>query len=312
MEVDGAACRQSAVIGGGLWPASIRPRFHGCTAPQQEIQRMSLSISRMSLLAIVLSAAFPLSSAGAETVVVCTVVADAATGEFLKQEGRCDTRATSASTFKIPISLMGFDAGILKDLHMPALPFKKGYPDWIPSWRSTTNPAKWMRESVVWYSQQITTALGVDRFGGYVRAFRYGNQDVSGDPGKDNGLTRAWLSSSLEISPLEQVAFLRKVVRRELPVSARAYEMTQALVDVGPQPGGWHVYGKTGAGPSRDADGTVARARPWGWFVGWATKNGRTVVFARLTKDTARPSAPPGPSARQAVLRDLFSSADSL
>lgn len=271
-----------------------------------------MSIGRISLLSIALFAAFSLSAVRAETVIVCTIVADAATGEILKQEGHCDTRATSASTFKIPISLMGFDAGFLKDLHMPALPFKKGYPDWIASWRSTTDPAKWMRESVLWYSQQITGALGAGRFGAYVRAFRYGNQDVSGDPGKDNGLTRAWLSSSLEISPREQVAFLRKVVRRELPVSARAYEMTQALVDVGPQPGGWHVYGKTGTGPSRNADGSVARTRPWGWFVGWATKNDRTVVFARLTKDTTRPAAPPGPAARQAVLRDLFSSPDSL
>lgn len=31
--------------------------------------------------------------------------------------------------------------------------------------------------------------------GDYVRAFKFGNEDVSGDPDKDNGLTNAWLSS---------------------------------------------------------------------------------------------------------------------
>ncbi|WP_373369869.1 penicillin-binding transpeptidase domain-containing protein, partial [Klebsiella aerogenes] len=31
--------------------------------------------------------------------------------------------------------------------------------------------------------------------------FEYGNQDVSGDSGKHNGLTQSWLMSSLTISP---------------------------------------------------------------------------------------------------------------
>jgi beta-lactamase class D len=243
---------------------------------------------------------------------LCTAVADAATGQMLKQEGVCDTRATAASTFKIAISLMGFDAEVLQDAHTPALSFVEGYPDWNPVWRSTTDPAKWMQDSVVWYSQQVTTALGEERFRRYVRAFQYGNEDVSGDPGKDNGLTHAWLSSSLEISPLEQLAFLRKIVRRELPVSAHAYAMTRTLTDIGLQPSGWHVYGKTGAGASRHPDGTLVLGQPWGWFVGWATKGDRTVVFARLTKATERPSVPPGLAARDAVLRDLFSSPSGL
>jgi beta-lactamase class D len=140
-----------------------------------------------------------------------------------------------------------------------------------------------------------------------VRAFHYGNADVSGDPGKNNGLTNAWLGSSLEISPLEQLEFLRKVVGNELPVSAHAHEMTRTLIEIGPQPGGWHVYGKTGAGPSRNSDGTRVVGQPWGWFVGWAVKGDRTIVFARLTRDTERPAVSPGRAAREAVLRDLFS-----
>lgn len=248
-----------------------------------------------------------LSSAYAETMTICTAVADAATGEMSKQEGTCVTRATPASTFKIAISLMGFDAGFLSDAHTPALRFEEGYVDWNPAWRSTTDPAKWVKDSVVWYSQQITKALGKERFSRYVREFQFGNEDVSGDPGKDNGLTNAWLSSSLEISPREQLAFLRKIVRRELPVSSHAFEMTTTLVDIGVLPSGWHVYGKTGTGASKNPDRTVGMAQPWGWFVGWATKGDRTVVFARLTKDTERPSVPPGLAAREAVLRDLFS-----
>ncbi len=45
--------------------------------------------------------------------------------------------------------------------------------------------------------------------------------------GKNNGLTNAWLSSSLEISPEEQIAFLQKLAADQLPVSLKAQEMTK-------------------------------------------------------------------------------------
>lgn len=163
----------------------------------------------------------------------CAALADAATGKVLKQEGVCDQRVTPASTFKIAISLMGYDSGFLKDEHSPALPFHEGYPAWNPAWRATTDPTTWIKNSVVWFSQQVTQSLGEERFRRYVAGFHYGNEDVSGDPGKHNGLTRAWISSSLKISPLEQLAFLEKVVRRQLPVMARSYEMTSRITDAG-------------------------------------------------------------------------------
>jgi beta-lactamase class D len=88
---------------------------------------------------------------------------------------------------------MGYDAGFLVDEHTPALPFRDGYLDWNPSWRATTDPAGWMTNSVVWYSQQVTRHLGEARFQRYVSEFRYGNEDVSGNPGKQDGLTLAWI-----------------------------------------------------------------------------------------------------------------------
>ena len=46
----------------------------------------------------------------------CTLVIDAATNARLIRVGdRCDERLTPASTFKIPLSLIGFDSGILVD-----------------------------------------------------------------------------------------------------------------------------------------------------------------------------------------------------
>ena len=71
---------------------------------------MNLS-RRVALTAMVLFAAGDASAA-----TTCTLVIDAATNATLIRVGdRCDERLTPASTFKIPLSLIGFDSGILVD-----------------------------------------------------------------------------------------------------------------------------------------------------------------------------------------------------
>jgi len=222
---------------------------------------------------------------------VCTALADAATGKVLVERGDCRTRVTPASTFKIAISLMGYDTGFLKDEHTPTLPFREGYVDWRPSWRAATDPTKWMTDSVVWYSQQITRSLGKERFASYTRRFGYGNADVSGDADND-GLTMSWIGSSLRIAPVEQLTFLGKLVNRQLGVSAHAYEMTARLTQFGQHPDGWDIHGKFGASSG------------YGWYVGWATKGPRTLTFARLMvkEDTQPQDVPAGVLARDAFI----------
>lgn len=254
----------------------------------------------------------PATPARAEMSVVCTVVADAGTGAVLRREGDCETRVTPASTFKIALALMGFDAGILTDEHAPVMPWRHGYPAWLPTWKTDTDPSGWIRNSVVWYSQKITEALGKRRFAHYVEAFDYGNRDVSGDPGKSNGLTRSWIGSSLKISPLEQIAFLRKILDHRLPVTPHAVETTIHILDTGLEPGGWHLWGKTGSAAARHPDGSLDRERPIGWFVGWAEKNHRKVVFARLVRFDRRPSVSSGLAAKDSVVADLFATPGSL
>ncbi|MGQ4274593.1 class D beta-lactamase [Terrihabitans sp. B22-R8] len=244
--------------------------------------------------------------APASAATLCTVFVDADTGKVLTREGSaCDERVTAASTFKIALSAMGFDAGLLKDLHDPAWPFKEGYPDWMQSWRTTTDPSAWMANSVVWYSQQLTRALGEERFGNYVKSFRYGNADVSGDPGKRNGLTRAWISSSLRISPLEQASFLARLVRGDLPITRQARDMTERLIAQSMLAGDWALYGKTGSGAPIGADGKADFSRSYGWFVGWAKKKSRTIVFVRLTQDERKEKTTAGVRTRNALIREL-------
>ena len=237
---------------------------------------------------------------------VCTLVLDATTNATLVRVGeKCDTRVSPASTFKIPLSLMGFDSGILKAAQAPAWPYTEEYPTSNEPWKRTIDPTSWLRDSVVWYSQRFTRTMGFDRFKQYVEALGYGNRDLSGDSGRDNGVTNAWLSSSLQITPTEQVAMVRRLVRRELPFSPQAIDLTMSIVPTFPLANAWTVWGKTGTGSQRRPDGTNDRDRQFGWFVGWARQGPRTVVFARLLEDDGPEPVSAGLRARDSMLADL-------
>ncbi|RKD50804.1 class D beta-lactamase [Rhizobium sp. WW_1] len=264
---------------------------------------------KASLLAVAVFVAAP-AAANAET--ICTIVEDVESGKALVREGDCDRTLSPASTFKLALSLMGYDAHILTDEAKPVWPYVKGYSDWSTTWEHEATPRLWMEKSIVWYSQRLTEALGAQKFQAYVRKFDYGNRDVSGNPGKHDGLTHAWLGSSLKISPVEQLVFLRKLVRHELGVSAQAYEMTAKIADYGAQPSGWHVFGKTGAMPASKAGARPDRNRMYGWFVGWAVKGDRRVVFARLTGEERRIPGSAGGRTRDTVFTHLFSRPGSL
>jgi beta-lactamase class D len=139
-----------------------------------------------------------------------------------------------------------------------------------------------------------------------------GNEDVSGDPSKHDGLKWAWIGSSLQVSPREELDFLERLVRRELPVKPVAYEMTQRITRIDGEHGGWEIHGKTGAGFPKLADGRSDHAHGYGWFVGWASKGGRTLVFVRQTQDTEEHDSPAGLRARDAFLPALPATLDAL
>jgi len=261
-------------------------------------------VGRLLFLSLAVLFATP---ALAKQQVACTLVVEVGSDTPLLQEGNCNGTVSAASTFKIAIALMGFDTGILASANSPVWPYKDGYPDWNPKWKQDHTPRTWMRDSVVWYSQQITTKLGEERFARYVDAFDYGNRDVTGDKGKANGITNAWLSSSLQISPAQEVAFLTRMLSGKLPVSPESVAKATILLDNGAQSNGWHLYGKTGAGMQQKTDGTPIRGKPFGWFVGWAEHGDRKVVFARLMRFTERPSSStPAFIARDGLKEALF------
>ncbi|WP_137175698.1 M56 family metallopeptidase [Massilia sp. HP4] len=299
-----------ALAFGGVTPDTLAARVELIRAPGTARHTALARGAGCAILALAFGANLALQPALAWTSqpsrLDCTLMLDAASGARLVEQGDCGVRATPASTFNIVVSLMGYDAGILVDAHTPALPFRQGYIDWLPAWRTTTDPTGWIRNSTVWYAQQVTSRLGLAALQSYLGRFDYGNRDLSG------GVTDAWIGSSLQISAGEQAAFLRKVVNRELGLSPQAYDTTATLLRLPTLPNGWDVYAKTGTAVLEQPAGTQEPARSYGWFVGWASKGGRTIVFTRMTLDRQHPERAAGPLLKEAFLRELPSRLDAL
>jgi beta-lactamase class D len=186
-------------------------------------------------------------------------------------------RVTPACSFNIALSLMGYDAEILKDEKTPIWDFQEGYDDFSPSWKTFQNPQSWMAQSCTWFSKIIALQLGVETVQNYLTRLEYGNQNISGGLGKPGQMNSAWISSSLKISPHEQVHFIQKMIQGKIPVSNHAIQMTKRLLLKEELSKGWKLYGKTGLGTLFRKGDENLKVR---WFVGWIENDRNFFPFA--------------------------------
>ncbi len=202
---------------------------------------------------------------------------------------RCNEQLPPNSTFKIPLSLMAFNEKLITQ----QTTFKwDGTQGDLSAWNNDQTPASWFTNSVVWVSQDLTQQMGLEKIRLYLSTFNYGNQDFSGDPGLNNGLTHAWLASSLKISAVEQLHFLTAMLNGELGLNQTAIKETKNNMYLGKLNNGASYYGKTGSGrhgrnerlsePSKLRDG---------WFVGFIEQGSDQYIFVSNLSDTVAPLA---------------------
>ena len=125
-------------------------------------------------------------------------------------EQPCDQRTTPASTFKIPHALIALDTGVVTDAD--ALVKWDGRKYWSEAWHRDHSLRTAIHESVVWFFQGTARAIGPERMREYLAALDYGNAEVEG------AIDMFWLDDgSLRISPKEQLRFMARLYRDELP-----------------------------------------------------------------------------------------------
>lgn len=205
---------------------------------------------------------------------------------------RCARPTSPCSTFKVPLALMAFDSGILEDENSRIA--WDGTKTSRAEWNRDQTALTWMQYSVVWFSQRLTPQLGMEKVKSYLSGFDFGNQDMSG------GLTTAWLDSSLQVSPDEELRFWQRFWRQELPVSKHAFDMTKKITLVDTSTSRWTLHGKTGSGGIGASGPNHQSVLCLGWFVGHVARGDREYVFVTSYSDRVESAdrRPPGPIAR--------------
>jgi beta-lactamase class D len=206
------------------------------------------------------------------------ILINGTTNEIIKEFGpHINEQSTPACSFNIVLSLMGYDSEILKDEKSTIWDFQEGYDNFSESWKVSQIPGSWMSRSCVWYSKIIGLQLGLETIQSYLALLEYGNQDMSGGLAEPGMMNPAWISSSLKISPKEQVDFIQKMFSKKIALPSHVIEMTRTLLLKGELPGGWKLYGKSGLGSISGQDDNNLKVR---WFVGWIENSHSFFPFA--------------------------------
>jgi beta-lactamase class D len=202
---------------------------------------------------------------------------------------RCSVRFTPASTFKIPNSIIGLETGVIAD------------ENFVIPWDSVKrrdacdkdlNLKEAIKYSCVPYYQELARRVGEVKMKEMLAAFNYGNMDIS------DGVDQFWLKGSLKISQAEQIDFLKKLYKYELPVSKRSVDILKSIIVLA-DTSGYIMRGKTGWGFQDNKD--------IGWLVGWVEKDGNVYFYATNIESDAESEsfASARRSITESILRDL-------
>lgn len=192
------------------------------------------------------------------------VLHDAASGEtWLYQDELCTQRVSPYSTFKIISALIGLESGVLSDVSDTMTYSGAQYPN--PQWNRELTLQEAFSSSCVWYFRQVLDEAGREQVQVVLNKLSYGNCDISEWEGSGVNpmpeLNGFWLSSSLLISPKEQVDVLWTLFEEGDGFDSENIALLKQLMRL-EEKAGAVLYGKTGTGPEGQ-----------GWFVGFLEKN---------------------------------------
>ena len=205
---------------------------------------------------------------------------------YYYDSSRCFIRFTPASTFKIPNSIIGLETGVITD------------ENFIFPWDGTKSRETCdkdltlkdaIRFSCVWYYKELARRVGADKMQEMLNAFNYGNMDIS------SGVDKFWLEGSLKISQAEQIEFLKKLYKYELPVSKRSVDILKNIIMLDSTAD--HILrGKTGWGFEGNKN--------IGWLVGWIEKSDN-IYFYAINIETEKDN-PRFAESRRAITEKIF------
>ena len=193
-----------------------------------------------------------------------------------------------ASTFKILNALIAIETGVVTDADDTFA--WDGVDRGWERWNRDLDLRSAFRYSAVWVFQEIARRIGEERMGEWVKRAGYGNGDIGG------GIDRFWLEGALRITPREQVGFLIRLHRGDLPFSSHTMAIVKSLMLM-EEGDGYRLRGKTGWATASDP-------QP-GWLVGWVERGETAAIFATVIDMARMAQAPLRERISRAVLTDM-------
>ncbi|MBV5279567.1 MAG: class D beta-lactamase [Campylobacteraceae bacterium] len=176
-----------------------------------------------------------------------------------------DERLHPCSTFKIPNSMIALDSQVINDENETIV--WDGEIREYAFWNKDHSMRSAISVSTVWFYQELAKRIGAKKMQEMVAKIDYGNNDTS------QTLTTFWLGNgSLKISPNEQVKFLSKLIREELPFTHRTMVIVKDIMTLEKKKN-YTFSGKTGS------------CSGIGWFVGFVEEPQSTKVFTFVVKE---------------------------
>lgn len=227
----------------------------------------------------------------AEGVVGVAVARVGESGDVLCYGGAaCSRRYVPASTFKIANSLIALETGALSGPEH-VIPWD-GVERSIADWNQDLDLKGAVRVSAVPYFQEVARRVGAARMDSWLDRLGYGNREMG------EVIDQFWLEGPLEISPVEQLDFLGRLSRGELPVSERTRTVVLDILELSRE-GDRVLRGKTGwVRPGEPAE--------LGWFVGFLERPEKpTIYVAVLVTESSPRFGPARRAVAERILREL-------
>jgi len=230
-----------------------------------------------------------LSALSAEGVTGVIALFDSESGSlYCSDEARCAREYLPASTFKVPLTAIALETGVVSDAET-VLPWD-GKPYSNSDWNRDNTLRSAVQTSCEPCFREIARKIGASPVHEWLTRFEYGNRDTGGSE-------IFWLRGALRITPLQQIDFLRRLDAGKLPLSEHTLDVLRDVItlDVTPE---YVLRGKTGSAQPPDESMEIS------WFVGFVELGARRVFFATAL-DGHSPGIDPLPARRRVTERVL-------
>lgn len=177
---------------------------------------------------------------------------------YIYNDKRAKNLYSPASTFKIPNTLIALNEGIVtKD---SVIVWDKKIREY-ESWNKDQTLLTAFKSSCVWCYQEFASKIGVEKYKKYLKELNYGNKKIGDD------VTRFWLDESLKINAFEQINFLKKLHKNNLPFKQNDIDALKNIM----------IDEKTSNYTIRSKTGWEGR---YGWYVGYVETKDDVWFFA--------------------------------